>query len=250
LGVGAEVQYGRTTNLKVVSTVTESADSPPTDEAVSVVKPKRTTKPDGSSCNVVPYKDVMGRYRTESLFYETMSKGELDREVYWPIFTLEENPKRLTASNWYFERYPHDPQNGVVNAAGAANTIPSLRQIYLKMADPAEYDFAMTVFKSDRHWKILTNCAFFQPYLEEWRTTLRLKLRSEGIKTLRELALSGPGPQALQAGKWLAEMAFEPRAEKGRPSAKQVAVETRVQVEQNALLMEDAERMGIKLTNG
>jgi hypothetical protein len=207
--------------------MTESEDS-------QSLKPKRTTKPDGTSCNVAPYKDVMGRYRTESLFYETMSKGELDRDVYWPIFTLEENPKKLTASNWYFERYPD-------------NTIPSLRQIYLKMADPAEYDFAMAVFKSDRHWKILTNCAFFQPYLEEWRTTLRLKLRSEGIKTLRELALSGPGPQALQAGKWLAEMSFEPRAEKGRPTAKQVATETRVQVEQNKFLMEDAERMGIKI---
>lgn len=199
-----------------------------------VEKPKRKTKPDGQSCNLPPYKDVQGRYRTESLFYETMRKGEMDRDTYWPIFTLEENDKKLTESNWYFHRYPD-------------NKIPSLRRIYLEMADPAEYDFAMAVFKSDRHWKILQNCAFFQPYLEEWRQTLRLKLRSEGIKTLREIALSGPGPQALQAGKWLAEMQFEEKATKGRPKNEDVARETRVQVEQNRLLQEDAERMGIDL---
>lgn len=209
--------------------VTESVDEPQ-----AVVRTKRLTKPDGQSCNVAPYKDVMGRYRTESLFYETMSKAELDREVYWPIFTLNENDLVLTASNWYYDRYPN-------------HTIPSLRKIYLLEADPAEYDFSMKVFKSDRHWKILTKCTFFQPYLEEWRSTLRTKLRSAGIKTLLEIALSGPGPQALQAGKWLAEFGFEEKQAKGRPTNHQVAVETRKSVEQDRILLEDAERIGVKL---
>jgi hypothetical protein len=199
-----------------------------------VVTVKRTTTPDGKSVNEAPYRDVTGRYRTESLFLETIRKGDLDPEVYWPLFTLEERPKRLPEKNWYHKRH-------------AEGVIPSLRKIYLEMADPAEYDFAMKVFKSDRHWKILQNLEFFKPYLEEWRQTLRLKLRSEGIKTLRELALSGPGPQALQAGKWLAEMNFEPKQDKGRPSAQAVAKETRSVVEQNRMLLEDAERMGIDL---
>lgn len=176
----------------------------------------------------------MGRYRTESLFYETMAKAELDREVYWPIFTLNENDLVLTPSNWYYDRYPN-------------HTIPSLRKIYLTEADPAEYDFSMKIFKSDRHWKILTKCAFFLPYLEEWRSTLRTKLHSAGIKTLLELAISGPGPQALQAAKWLAEYGFEEKQSKGRPTNAQVAVETRKSVEQDRILLEDAERIGVKL---
>lgn len=205
-------------------------------EDIPVVRTKRLTKPDGTSCNVAPYKDVIGRYRTESLFYETMAKAELDREIYWPIFTLNENDLVLTPSNWYYDRYPD-------------HKVPSLRKIYLAEADPAEYDFSMKVFKSDRHWKILTKCTFFQPYLEEWRSTLRTKLHSAGIKTLLELAMSGPGPQALQAAKWLAEFGFEPKQSKGRPTNQQVAVETRKSVEQDRILLEDAERIGVKLPN-
>lgn len=199
-----------------------------------VVSTKRTTCPDGKSPNEIPYRDVIGRYRTESLFLETINKGNLDPEVYWPIWTLEERDKTLTEANWYSKRYP-------------GRIIPSLRRLYLQEADPAEYDFAMKFFGSDRHWKILTKSKFFQPYLEEWRETLEVKLRSEATKTMRDLSLNGPGPQALQAAKWLAEGNFKPKAEKGRPSSQSMAVATRKELDTNRMLMEDAERMGLKI---
>lgn len=180
-----------------------------------------------------PYKDKQGRYRTESLFLETIRKGSLDREYYWPIFTLRDEPAKLYPYDWYYPRH----KDGMV---------PSLRQIYLSYSDPAEYEFAMKVFKSDRHWKILTECEFFKPYLEEWRRTLARKLESEAVMIMRDLAVNGPGPQALQAAKWLAERAyFEPARGKGRPSNKEVAAATKVEVAAQRLLEEDAERLGI-----
>lgn len=201
-----------------------------TEETVPV-RPKRTTKPDGSPLNEAPYRDVQGRYRTESLFFETF---DLDRDVYWPVFSLRETDLKLAPTSWFYDRYPD-------------HTIPSLRKIYLGISDPAEYNFAMKVFQSDRHWKILQKCKFFEPYLEEWRAALELKLRSEAIETMRDLALNAPAPQALQASKWLAEMQFKQKAEKGRPSAQSIAVATRKDVDQAKMLLEDAERMGINI---
>ena len=61
--------------------------------------------------------------------------------------------------------------------------------------------------------------------------------------------MSGPGPQALQAAKSLAELCFDPKQSKGRPTNQQVAVETRKSVEQDRILLEDAERIGVKLPN-
>lgn len=191
-----------------------------------------------------PYKDVQNRYRTESLFYETIRKSELDREIYWPIFTLREEDYKPPPSDWYQQpladgtfRY----KDGV---------IPSLRKIYLQYSDPAEYEFSMKVFHSDRHWKILQGCEFFKPYLAEWRQTLAKKLESEAVMVMRDLAVNGPGPQALQAAKWLAERShFDAPRGKGRPSNQEVAKETRLQVEQARMLKEDAERMGLMLVN-
>ena len=195
--------------------------------------PRQLVQPDGNPLNNAPYRDVNGKYRTTSLFLETINFELGDH--YQPRFTLKEHDFYPAPSNKYYDAYPN-------------HVIPSLRRLYLEVSDPEEFLFAMEVFKSDRHWQILTDAEWFQPYLHEYREALHKKLRSEAIRDIRKISGSMDEAKALQAAKWLGEGGYKAKREKGRPEASEVVRETKVQVASKAMVNEDAERIGLILT--
>lgn len=202
---------------------------------------RRLTKPDGNPVSEAPYRDVQGRYRTTSLFVETFESDLRDR--YQPRFTLKEWDLPLPPNHWYHNAYPEDkPYPGL-----KPHVVPSLRRIYLEIADPVEYNFSMEVLGSHRHWLILQDLSWFQPYLQEWRDTLDIKLRSDAVRSLRRISESMDEAKALQAAKWLAEGSYKARREKGRPTEAQVVRETKKEASVRSLLQEDAERLGLTL---
>jgi hypothetical protein len=193
---------------------------------------KGPRKKDGDPLWVAPYKDIGNRYRTESLFLETITG--LDPDIYWPLWTLKTEDVILPPSHWYFRRFPK-------------GTIPSLRRIYLQIADPHEHEFAMRVFKSDQQWKAVCSSTKIRDHVDEWRQALELKLKSEGAAILRDMALHGAGPQAIQAARWLAEGGWKTKATKGRPSKDEVSRQVKVEVGIAKTLEADAERIGLSL---
>ena len=141
------------------------------------------------------YKDTQGRFLTHALFYETKVNG------YDPVFTLKEYDN---------------------------NGCKSLKQLYLDIADPTEYKFALKVFGSWRHWQKLLNNKAIRVHIDEWREELEIKLRSIGVRAVRDIALDTSSKGQLQAAKYLAEKGWEPKT-RGAPSKAEKVAEVKKQ---------------------
>jgi|TARA_R110000803_G_scaffold118188_1_gene186597 hypothetical protein len=161
-------------------------------------------------------KDSMGRYRTNSLFHEWGYVSE--HEALWTL--KEEHP-----------------------------TLPSLRQLYMDIADPTEYEFAMQAFGSWKHWlRIKANKAIAK-WIEDWPIELEVKLRSKGIQQV--IAEATEGKSKFNAAKAIAEGFWTKQTSKrGRPSKDEVQRELKIASKLEEEFQEDAERIGLKLVKG
>lgn len=86
---------------------------------------------------------------------------------------------------------------------------PSLKRLYLEMEDTTEYEFGERYLFDYSHWKMLTQCTWFKPFVEEWREELRLKLEARYLGQLKEIAANG-GKEGLAANKILLERVRKP----------------------------------------
>ena len=167
--------------------------------------------------NKPPYKDSRGRWRTQSLFTEFYSPQKR-KEKYPPIFTLKE--------------YDETDDEG--------NVIPSMRQMFLSYDDPTGYQFAKAVLRSYEHWKRLTSQKWFMSHLDGWLEELEIKLKSEGLKKVKDVAV-GESAQAFQASKFLISKGWE--VSKGRPKKAEIERQARIQAGDEAEVEEDLERI-------
>lgn len=131
-------------------------------------------------------------YRTQSLFWELSHQHGSD----WVLYTLK----------------PYDIEKEI---SGEIRKIRSLGRIYTAIADPTEYEFALACFESWDHWqRIVTKTGRLHEHIEKWRSELAVKLRSQGVLQMVELAKEEKGGQQ---AKWLAEGGWKPKT-RGRPS--------------------------------
>lgn len=138
--------------------------------------------------------DGMGRPITQSMFLEL---GYSDSALY----TLKE------------QDYEY---NGKV--------LPSIKRLYLEIADPTEYEFATSCFLGWSHWQRLCANKAIMRHIEEWRFELEVKLRSRGVKA----AIAAANGGNFQASKWIADRGWDTRGA-GRPSKAEVERETKIQ---------------------
>lgn len=131
--------------------------------------------------------DPMGRVRTQSLFWQ------FKNEKYTPLYTLED--------------FDHDD-------------CLSLKKLYLEMSDLGEYDFANKYFYNYDHWMRICKHAMLFPYIEKIREELELKLRSEAIKKIYDLA-KGTNPAALNAAKFISKREWELKHSSSRKNKKE-----------------------------
>jgi len=159
------------------------------------------------------FKDTMGRFRTQSLFFELKYEG------YDPLFTLKDKDHEVA---------------GVVYR--------SLRELYLMYADPTEYSFAMGVFGSLKCWYKIAGNKELSIYINQWREDLEVKLRSEGVMAIRDLATDEGSKSRLAAAKWLAEKGWEGKA-RGRPSKQELAKNSKTKTRVEEAISNDYERI-------
>ena len=155
--------------------------------------------------------DKMGRYMTQALFYETRSEG------YQALFTLKD--------------YDH-----TVNGT----TYISLKQIYLEVADPTEYRFAMEVFGQWNHWLTILNSPVIMEHIVKWREELEVKLASMAINAMIDVAVK-EGAKGTAAAKYVAERGWtsSPKAKKDDQKNKQIEDSI------SASIKDDLQRLGI-----
>ena len=123
----------------------------------------------------------------------------------------------------------------------------SLYRLYMEMEDPTEYEFANTYLGGWVHWELLCRASWFIPYVTRWRLELDLKMKSQAIKKIKEVAKQN-SPNMFQANKMLIERAWEAKTPKtstkrGRPSTEEVQGELNRVVEEERQIDEDWNRL-------
>ena len=159
-------------------------------------------------------KDNQGRFRTQSLFWEK-------RHPNYPApFTLKdrEHKGRL-----------------------------SMYEKYMEIGDPTEYRTAIALLGSWKHWKLLTSSKWFEEYIVRWREELKVKFESDRFAAMEDIERSQKGTaQAMGATKWLADRYSTPKNPKrGRPSKAEKAALLKEESQEDKLLIEEAERLGL-----
>jgi len=101
---------------------------------------------------------------------------------------------------------------------------PSIKQAYLAMEDPTEYEFATTYFLGWNHWKRLLENKNIRREIDEWRDELEIKLRCKAVKAMLDSAKQGN----YQASKWFADRGWINKGA-GRPSREDVLREKEFQ---------------------
>lgn len=151
-----------------------------------------------------------GQMKTEGLFWEKACKinNLPNRKTPTPVFTLKD--------------YPH-------------KDLPSLYEIYIDSA--TEYEAALRALGSWKHWKKLTRCQFFKPYLDEWREERSLREEAMAKTALLESLLDGN----VSAAKTILDE--KKRKVAGRPSNDEVTGELKRVVEDHNQLSSIVERM-------
>lgn len=127
------------------------------------------------------FKDNQGRYLTQSLFID------YNYDDKFAIYSLKDNDFL---------------KDGVL--------YPSLKRLYLKTADPTEYEFANKHLFNWQHWKRLCSNNIILREIEEWREELEVSLRSAAVLNMADMT------ENFQAQKFLAERGWEKNGV-GRP---------------------------------
>lgn len=135
------------------------------------------------------FKDEKGRFIVQGLFLEDRYNVDL------AVYTFAEEDKEYKGK-----------------------LFPSLKRLYIDHADPVEYDFAVTHLAGWKHWQRLCNNSIVGRHIEEWREELSLKLMSEGVQQLVQIATE---KDSYQAAKWLADRGWDIK-QRGRPSKEEV----------------------------
>lgn len=166
-------------------------------------------------------KNIMGQYRTQTLFWETRYRAT--NEDSFPIFTLDDADKTVDGITYY-----------------------SLRKIYMTYdhVPGYEYDFAMDIFGSWEHWVRIQKDSVLKKHFQEWQDALAVKRKAEGIKQIIKGMREDPIKGASNA-KFLADLGWETK--RGRPSKEEVIRQQKLQAGIESELSEDIERLGLSL---
>ena len=154
------------------------------------------------------FKDKMGRYLTQGLFID------FKYDETFAVYTLEDQDKEYKG-----------------------NLYPSLRRLYLEMADPTEYLFANEYLFGWDHWNALKNNKALYAEIEKWQEELEVKIRAQGVHTM----LSLNKDKNFNAAKWVADGSWHQK--RGRPSKEEKEKERKLRERAMAEAEEDSARI-------
>ena len=121
---------------------------------------------------------------------------------------------------------------------------PSLRRLYLEVADPTEYRFATQYFDSWDHFEKVSGSSWLQPYLRSYRKELEFKLRSEAILGVI-LDAGSSSRTASSSRKLILDRGWE--VARGRPTKAEKDRYLQEEAGMVSDLKEEAQRLGVAL---
>lgn len=125
---------------------------------------------------------------------------------------------------------------------------PSLYKLYMLMEDPTEYRFAKTYLDGWTHWTQLCEAPWFKPIVEGWRKELSVKLSSDALLNMLDIA-GGGGRDAYGANKYLLDNGwFKKEANRvGRPTKEEVKSHLKEEADKHFEIQEDMKRLNLTI---
>ena len=157
-----------------------------------------------------------GKYRTISLFVETVRNGS----DYEPVFFLKARK--------------HNASTG----------IKSLYKIYMDCGDPTGYEAAMEALGSWEHWRVLREQDWFDTHITMWEEELIAKIKAQALKLTISISSDREDKRSLQASRYLLSEGWKVK-KAGRPSKADIENNNKRSNSLKALVAEDAERLGL-----
>jgi hypothetical protein len=165
-----------------------------------------------------PYRNNTNQRYTKQLFYEKWIELPIEMRVVAPPFTL------------------NNPKEGYV----------CFRTKYVNDGDPTGYTTAMGTLGDFTYWEFLMAVPWFREAKENWDRELDAKLKSEGMKKIRELA-KGEDPKALQAARFLATQEYKKGSgaslKRGRPTKEEIEGNLKAETRAAKDIEDDAARI-------
>lgn len=127
-----------------------------------------------------------GSFRTKSLFYETTN----EEDKYYAFFTLQDDDLKV-----------------------GKKVYPSVRKLYLAIADPTEYYFAIELFGTWEHWEHIASTAWMSKKLNVYRRELEVMLKAVSVKSLMK-ASTRDNSVGISASKYLIDKGWSALASK------------------------------------
>ena len=161
-------------------------------------------------------KNSLNKYRTKGLFWELAN----DEDKKFAYFTLETDD---------------------ILVESGTRTMRSLRKLYIEIADPTEYYFALEVFGSWEHWEHIASAPWMAQKLGVMRRELEVKYKALSVKSLMKAATKDDtSSMSITASKYLIDKGWSALAGKVKSfkPAEVAAISKEVE--------EDLVRMGIK----
>lgn len=118
-------------------------------------------------------------------------------------------------------------------------------QMYVEDEDPTGYTTATRIFGDYSYWTYLMRSGWFREAVDIWNTELDARLKSKGIKKIKQIAES-EDKGALQAAKYLADHGYKNAktvSTRGRPSKEEVAGRLAEEAREAKETLADAERI-------
>lgn len=115
--------------------------------------------------------------------------------------------------------------------------------LYLRVADPTEYRFAVRAYGDWTSWESAIAKEPIKSLVDKWRRELEVKLRSEALQRIMDVAGNEGTRDSLQANKYLLEANFSNKNKAGRPSKESVAKEAQKLMDSQRSIEEDYKRL-------
>lgn len=121
--------------------------------------------------------------------------------------------------------------------------VDSLYEDYLRIADPTEYRFAVRSLGSWSKWEAACSQEPIKSVVDTWRRELEVKLRSEALQRIMDVAGNEGTRDSLQANRYLLEANFSNKDRVGRPSKVAALAEAKKIVQHQNNIAEDYKRL-------
>lgn len=122
----------------------------------------------------------------------------------------------------------------------------SIHKAYVAMEDATEYEFALKYFDGWSHWKKLTACNWFKPFLDDMREELEVKLKARALNQIRKAAEDLDNKSSYVANKFIVDQGLHVKKDnRGRPSKEKIVQEANKLFQTKEEVDEDYERIQV-----